>query len=423
MKKENKRILLTMILIISFSAICFTACGKKVADEEQIKQELNQEFQLLGTEEQLDELIIEKRQTDKEQKVDKVWCEVKISDAEVSCVKKVILTYGLYDKEGWILDDIEVDSSENWKITPLAGINKEDAIKSLYGQCVVINNDEWEIKQDNLLSVEIEEQQTNLETKKDILTFDVVIDDKVEKAEGRIQIEYAFDRQWKINNIISASDFNTSMKEEYVLEVSEQELIQKVVEKEIPIGITKQTISVETEEILEFQIDSQRGEDKGKRQLYECSYKLNKAQLVINVDTVICYEYEDGIGWSGKVTETSSEVESANIEGNWSGIYLSAPWDGAAELSISELQADGSVNVVYKFTPPDSTSASYELFGTWDKDNLQLILEAGDWIVEPARIRFDNKKQNIIAELNVKEERLEGKAQGGNHFRVTKECE
>ena len=81
------------------------------------------------------------------------------------------------------------------------------------------------------------------------------------------------------------------------------------------------------------------------------------------------------------------------------------------------------MKAVYEFTPYDSASASYELSGTWDKNSLQLTLEVGDWIEEPEKIRLSNDKGNIIAELNVTEERLEGKAQGGNHFRVSKETE
>lgn len=425
MKRKNTRHILVTIVIISFVAIFLTACGKKVADEEQIKQELelNQEFQFLGVEEQIDELIIEKRQTDKEQKVDKVWCEVKISDAEVACVKKVVLIYGLYDKEGWILDDVEVDSSEDWEITPLVGISREDAINSLYGQNVLIDDEEWEINANNLINVEIESQQTNLEDQKDVLIFDVVIDDKVEKAEGKIQIEYVFDRQWKISDVISTDDFTASMKTEYVLDITEEELIKVVAKKEIPIGMTKQMVSVGDEDIVGFQTNEQREEDKGLQQIYECSYKIEKAHLTINVNAVITYYYEDGTGWNGNVTDISSTIESSNIEGDWSGTYVSAPWDGGAELSISELQADGTVKAVYKFTPHNSNSASYELSGTWDQDSLQLVLEAGAWIVEPEKIRLSNDKSNIIAELDVTEECLEGKAQGGSYFQVMKAAE
>lgn len=424
MKMRSKRKLFTMVVMISFSLLLFTACGKKVADEEQIKQELetNQNIRFLDEEEKIEELVIEKRQTDKEEKLDKVWCEVKISDAEVTVVKNVVLSYGLYDKEGWVLDDIDVASNEEWQVTPLVGISKEDAIASLYGQAVLIGNEEWGISKDNLLDVEIESQQTDLEAQKDILIFSVVIDDKIQKAEGKMQIEYAFDKQWKINNVLSNNDFSTSMKEEYALNVTEEDFVQKIEEKEVPIASTKQSISVSKDDILNFQISGQREENKGMKQVYECTYELYKAQLGIEVSTEISYWYEEGTGWNGYVTDISSTVETADIEGIWSGIYKDI-FDGGAELSISELKEDGSVKAVYTFKPHDSAAASYELSGTWNQDTLQFVLEAGDWITEPKKITINNDKYDTIAELNVREERLQGSAQGNRQFRLYKETE
>ena len=116
MRKTIRVILLMSMLIIS--AFGISACGKKVVDEEQIKQELeaNAEFQFLKEGEQIEKIVIERRQTEKEQKTDTVWCTVVTNDAEVSCQKNVILSYGLYDKTGWMLDEIEVEPKEKWII-------------------------------------------------------------------------------------------------------------------------------------------------------------------------------------------------------------------------------------------------------------------------------------------------------------------
>lgn len=87
MKKSIKIPILVGGLIISMFSL--SACGQKVADEEQIKEDLgeNAEIQFLREDEQIEEVVIEKRQTEKEQKTDTVWCTVTTSNTEVSCQK------------------------------------------------------------------------------------------------------------------------------------------------------------------------------------------------------------------------------------------------------------------------------------------------------------------------------------------------
>ena len=83
-------IFLTGVLVCAI-----TACGAKTADESRIKQELesNQQFHVLQDGETIDEVVIEKRQTDKEQKTDKVWCSVSTNDTEAAYQKNVVLTH------------------------------------------------------------------------------------------------------------------------------------------------------------------------------------------------------------------------------------------------------------------------------------------------------------------------------------------
>ena len=307
MRKTIRVILLMSMLIIS--AFGISACGKKVVDEEQIKQELeaNAEFQFLKEGEQIEKIVIERRQTEKEQKTDTVWCTVVTNDAEVSCQKNVILSYGLYDKTGWMLDEIEVEPKEKWIMTPLKGVEESGLSPLLSGQVIVIDEEEWLITQENLLKAEIEKQQTDLEQKIDKLTISLVLDDKLERAEGKVEVLFMFDQKWKYDSIISMDDFAVSMKEEYSLNVSENDLMEKVIEAELPVGETKQTIFVEKEEISDFRIDEHKAESKGSRQIYQCSYRVNKSQVVLEMETAITYTYQDGNGWSGSANKTESK--------------------------------------------------------------------------------------------------------------------
>ncbi|MBD5504899.1 MAG: hypothetical protein HDR09_14500 [Lachnospiraceae bacterium] len=415
MRNSIKITILMGVLILSMFSI--SACGQKVADEEQIKQELEEDskFQFLRGDEQIEEVVIEKRQTVKEQKTDTVWCTVTTSNTEASCQKNVILSYGLYDKTGWLLDDIEVESKDKWIMTPLKGIEESNLSALLSGQVLVIDEEEWPIAQENLLSVKIEEQQTNLEQRTDQVTISLKLDDKLVRAEGKIEVLFTFDQEWEFDSIISKEDLTVSMKEEYVINVSEDDLMAKVLESELPVGETKQTISVGEQEISNFKIEEQKSEAKGSRQVYRCSYHVNKPQVTLAAESQVVYEYQEGEGWKSAKSSATSQIESTSIAGNWSGTYRDVFSKKKAELDIIEVQDDGTVSAVYTFD-----EGSYELSGTWNRESLELWLEAGDWIVEPSKIRISNDKEDIIGELKLEKDRLEANTrQGFIYFKVT----
>lgn len=233
----------------------------------------------------------------------------------------------MHDKTGWMLDDIEVESKDKWIMTPLKGIEESSLSGLLSGQVLNIDNEEWSINKENLLNIKIEGQQTNLEQKTDRVTVSLTLDDKLERAEGKLEVLFTFDKAWKYDSVISKGDFTISMKEEYVINISENDLMTKVIESELPVGETKQTISVGEQEISDFKIEEQKSESKG----------------------------------------------------------------------------------------------SYELSGTWDQKSLELWLEAGNWIVEPAKIRkYRNDKKDIKGELKLEKNRLEASTrQGFIYFMMT----
>ena len=229
-------------------------------------------------------------------------------------------------------------------------------------------------------------------------------------------LHVTFDKEWKYDSIISKGDFTVSMKEEYDINVSEDDLMAKVMETELPVGETKQTISVEEQEISDFKIEEQKSESKGSRQTYLCSYHINKPQATLEMESRIVYTYQDGDGWKSSKSSTTSQILSTDIAGNWSGTYIDGLSEKKAELDILEVKDDGTVSAVYTFD-----EGSYELSGTWDKKTLELWLEAGNWIVEPAKIRkYRNDKKDITGELKLEKDRLEASTkQGFIYFAMT----
>lgn len=424
MRKNIRNTLSAGILLIC--AFSMSACGAKVADEEQIRQELesNTDFQFLKENEQIDMVVIDKRQTDKKQKTDTVWCTVTTSDTEVSCEKDVVLFYGLYDKAGWVLDDMEVESGKQWDVVPLKGIGQGDVLDSLYGHTVIVDNEEWNITKENVVKAEVDSQQTDLDRQEDKVTVSMILDEEVERAEGKIEILYLFDQEWKFDTILSNKEFQASMKEEHALNVTESDLILAMQGAEAVFGegANRQTISVKAEEISDFMTEEPQVYSKGCHQIFQCGFQLKKGSAEIHVDAAVHYTYQKENGWTAAVNEISARVTSAEISGDWSGTYTDAPWSGRAELHISEMQEDGSVTATYKFIPEQinkySCVGSYELSGRWDAETLTIYLEAGDWIEQPAWESLSNEKQNITAVLEAETGQLTGRAQGGKYFTV-----
>lgn len=100
------------------------------------------------------------------------------------------MTYGRYDKDGWILDNISVSKSSEWMKTSLTGINEEDILESLKGQDVSANGERWEILADSIADISIGGHDTNLEEKIDVVTVDLKLDSDVEEAAGQLIINY-----------------------------------------------------------------------------------------------------------------------------------------------------------------------------------------------------------------------------------------
>lgn len=105
-------------LLITFSLVFLVSCGKKVADEEQIQIDLEAFTQksILSDSEKIIEIAIDKRQTQKDEKLDTVWCTVQTED-----------------ERGWILDEVSVSDKSSWVITPLIGVSDDEISASLIG--------------------------------------------------------------------------------------------------------------------------------------------------------------------------------------------------------------------------------------------------------------------------------------------------
>lgn len=428
------------ILMIGLLSFSLTGCASTV-NEKQIQSELetNTQFNFLDENEKIEELVIEERQTDKKNKTDKIWCTVKTMDSEVSYQKNVTLTYGLYDKEGWVLDGVTVNHPNNWIRIPLKGISEDNILSSLTGQYVVADNENWNIEPQNVKSIIIDKQETNLEEKSDTVIVTLTLDSDIEEATGQLTVNYKFDDEWKIDFISGNEGFTATVKPEMALNISDNELLAELEGYEMQYGASnkdagngftlvntasQQIISIQTSEVSDFVIENQKSLSKGSYQEYECSGILTKEHAVFKLYTNIQYHYENASGWTVQPIMVEPELVSVDLVGEWKGNYTGSPYSGEAVLNITEIADDGSITGTYSYTPSViekySEPGSYNVSGKIDMSTLQIKLTAGDWIDKPESASTIGKS-DITARFCVDSSVIEGLGQKGYPFTVTKE--
>lgn len=424
------------ILLIS-TLLLLTGCSK-VADEKQMQLDLesNTQFDFLEDEEKIEELVIEKRQTDKKQKLDTVWCTITTAKEGISYQKEVILTYGLYDK-GWILDDVSVNDFRQWIQTPLEGIAEDNISASLNGQSITIDGEEWNIMTNNIKNISVDKHDTDLDKKTDIVTATLTLEEEVEEANGKLTINYIFDNGWKIDTVSNSEEFITSIKPEAALEITNEDLIAKVSEQSFVLEAPRtdgivvhwaseeamHTVTINSSEISNFVINSQESLMKGTRQIYHCQCTLTKPHVVFNLEIEIPWQYHSG-EWDIQTINITPQCESLDIVGEWTGTCNDAPFGGTAVLNISDVDENGFITAVYSYYPSEEDSytepGSYHVSGTINMSSLDMNLIAGEWIDKPARHVYSWTKSDVSGTLCVDEAVIKGTGQNGDPFVITK---
>lgn len=428
-----KKFFAIFFLLAAF-ALLLTGCGSRVANERKIQEDLASYTKpdFLNDGEEIKSLEIDKRQTDKGSKTDIVWCNVTIEDEECSYQKGVILTYGLYDKGGWLLDSISVSGKNEWIITPLTGIKEDNISDSLKSKAIAINGESWEIIPKD---ISIIQHDTDLKSNTDTITAKMTIEDEVQKATGELTLIYTFyalDGLWKIETISGEESFAVSEIEGKELDISEEKMIEALSGGEYQYGAPKdakfifssdlQTITIDKSEISNFVIDDTVTESKGTYQYYICHCTLTKPHAEFTVNATLMYYYAGSDGWLSHLTIDAMECTSINMQGDWKGSYSSVSDKGQAVLSITDCSSDGTISGIYSYTPNDITeyahTGSYYVSGKMNLATMWITLDAGEWIQEPSK-HLSIEKANVSGRFYVDESRIEGKGHRGNVFNLT----
>lgn len=420
----------SIFLSVTALIMLLTGCGNSVANEKRIQEDLISYTGFLDDGEEIKRVEIEKRQTEKDKKVDTVWGRVTTEDGECSYEKEVVLTYGLYDKGGWILDNVSVNNKKGWSITPLVGIKEDDIPASLKNQSIKVNGEQWSIIPKE---ISISQHDTDLESRTDTITARITIEDTVQKATGELTLGYYFEDAWKIKTISGEESFAVSTIEGKELNVTEEKLIEAISGQEYKYGIPEnatiyytselQTVTINKSELSNLVIDDTQITSKGTLQIYTCHCTLSKPHAEFLVDAGLEYYYSDSGGWTLQPTNITLKCTSMALQGEWKGTYSGVGnKQGQAVLSITDIAADGTITGTYSYTPDTistySHAGSYYVSGKADLTTMSINLEAGEWINEPSK-KHVFEKHDVSAKLYVDNSLLWGKGQEGNIFKLT----
>lgn len=409
-----------MILPMALLMTLFTGCSN-VANEKQIKTDLEQyeETDVIKDDEKIEEIAIDKRQTDEDKKTDTVWCTITTQDSEISYQKECVLTYNLDKQKKWTLADVDVNDSDEWVKEPLKGIDEEAISLSLNDETVKVDDTEWYIEESEIKKISIDKQDTDIEQKKDTVLVSLTLESPVQKAEGQLEISYHFEDEWEIDSLAEKKSFTAQDIEGTAINATEKSLTEELVQSEIKLDNDESNISIEKENISNFKIVNENTEDKGTFKTFECTATVTKPTAVFQIAANIGYLYSEEEGWTCQPVTIKSTLESLNIVGEWKGTYNGAPYSGEAVLNILSLDENGTITATYSYTPETTSDysqpGSYNVSGKIDFETLHMDLEAGDWIAEPSKT-LSVTKANIRANLYVNDSIIEGLGQEGNVF-------
>ncbi|MCM1386012.1 MAG: hypothetical protein NC231_01685 [Bacillus sp. (in: Bacteria)] len=385
-------------------------CGAKVADEEKIQTDLTSYKQkdFLAADEKITEIVIDKRQTEKDDKIDTVWCSVQTEDARCAYEKDFTLTYSLYDEGGWILDEVDVNNRSEWVITPLTGVSNEEISASLSGINITADNESWYVTKDNIKAMSVNNQETNLENETDVVTVSLTVDDLVEEAKGELLIHYIFrNGGWVMDSMLGNENFTADMKTSAALSIDDTALFNAVNGQVFEYG--SQEISVNKDEISDFMVKGQELSNKGTVQKYLCSCTLTKPCATFSLDIAVPYYYAEG--WNEQSADITAKCTSVDIVGVWSGTTLG----DYNELNITEMDENGNISGSYVHRGPIKLDIySYYVTGAVKWDTLGIYLTVGD-VIEEAK---EWKIKDINAYINIEDSTIEGT--GYEYFAVSR---
>ena len=420
-KKEKKKMSPGAVtaLIVAIVVLVLAACAGALyyltmPVEEAVLAADFADFQNLPEEEKVTSLTINRRETQRFQRSDAVWCDITTETPAVRYDRSYLLSYEL-TKEGWKLFAVDNTATSSWDTAPLAGVSVEELQALLVGQPIEADEDfTYTLTDEDVSDVEILSQTTDLNGRTDQVEASITVTDDILAWTVNAQIGCSFDEGWQLDtleNAQAAVDFKPGMdfkltqedhledlyetpivlglpeeEEEDMMEVivagePEEEATDAVEETDIiqEVAVTEETISNFSVEETAFRLED-------SKHLVTCTFDLVKDIATLQVEAVMTYGH-DGKTWEMEEVDYTATVKEVNLDGDWVGTYSeNAERKPSVKLTFTTAE-DGTQKGTFAFSPSEITpvfgTGSYAATAKVDLKTLTVTVTPGEWIANP----------------------------------------
>lgn len=357
-----------------------------------------------------------------------VWCKIESSDLSGDYVKYLEITYILYDKGGWMINRIRADKADQWETTLKAGVTPERIAQSLIGWSVRSESDTWNITESDIISVNILEQKTDLDTKTDNVKFELELQSGPVMAKGTLDLQYIWTQSYPLENWgftnfpHNDTDFIFSFvpgeelvpDEKQVISALEKSVFQMEYQRDVTISESEvldfkkeetavyiyrlptiseynnynnamgDTLFYYTDDYYTIQNSSSvLQQSKGMYQVVKYNFQLIKGVIAFQMNALAYYSYSEQGEWEYIGLVTNAAVNEVDMIGTWKGTYVSAPTEYDFEIEIDSVDDEGKFSGTFSFRKAsDEAVGKCKIRGWVNTYNVtfEMSPSASDWI-------------------------------------------
>jgi len=285
-----------------------------------MKQELSNKLVSIGytniNENNIKDIEIVRRQTNKKDKNDKSFIRVTLVDGGIQSEGELKLTYNYYDKGGWVLDDVSKNLDKNFSYTLIGGINEAQIKESLINQNINIGewygsigfwNRLWSLNKDEISKIDIVEQNTDINQKTDEVIINLRLKNEMLKVSGNLKLIYVFNHDhWKIEKIELINDFDHEFVNDRSMDI--EQVKKDIVNHEFSYNVFSKW-KINEGQVRDLKVIDQKINDKGKKRLIIAQIKLEYDKKLFVGEFKIIYDYIPIDGWRLSTIKLKSPLE------------------------------------------------------------------------------------------------------------------
>lgn len=386
------KLLLCALLLCVMTGL--TGCGNKIQDEETIANDVVSMFNdIAQVGEILESYTIVERNTDIENQLDTILCEIISSDGLVEYMTYYTLQY-IMEEEGWSVESFEPENEYAWTAVPLVGVENIDIREYITERNWVIDGLEWNKESISLGNVKEISRNTQLEQKVDTITLDVELLSPVLVAKGEIKVNYVFNGGWSIDRIDIVKEFTSVYQDGKEFDMTEDAMITALENNPSSLGSnareTFQNVDIVRNEITDFIMEDVVISNAGTVQECECSFGLNKAVANFDMRASVRYEYDEFSGWKVAGVEYSKcDVTGLNLDvlkGQWNGQLEELEISNDMQQAIMEIVQVSNEEGTFEATisvPTEKRKCSVK--GYVNFTDLTMTVSFVEWIERPKK--------------------------------------